>query len=214
MVKYLSLFVVLVVLGSFSMPQKKILIIGDSISIGYTPFVKEALQDKAIVKHNAGNAQHTGTGLLKLDEWIGDEEWDIIQFNWGLWDLCYRHDDSKVQGKRDKTNGKQTFSIEEYEKNISELVLRLKQTNAKLIFVTTSYVPEGEAGRFAGDDFKFNRVAKKVMKENNVLVNDINKDSKKIHKKYKKADGDVHYTKEGYKLLSAKIIETLEKQLN
>lgn len=214
MIKYISLFILLLVLGSFSVPQKKILIIGDSISIGYTPFVKEALKDKAIVKHNPGNAQHSGTGLLKLDEWIGDEDWDIIQFNWGLWDLCYRHADSKVQGKRDKTNGKQTFSIEEYEKNLSELVLRLKQTKAKLIFVTTSYVPNGEAGRFTGDDLNFNKVAKEVMKENNVLMNDINKASKKIHKKHKKAEGDVHYTKEGYKLLSAKIIETLEKQLN
>lgn len=214
MIKYVSLFILLLVLGSFSSPQKKILIIGDSISIGYTPFVKEALKDQAIVKHNAGNAQHTGTGLLKLDKWIGDENWDIIQFNWGLWDLCYRHANSKVQGNRDKINGKQTFSVEEYEKNLRELVLRLKKTNAKLIFVTTTYVPDGEAGRVTGDDLKFNKVAKKVMKENYVLVNDINKSSKKIHKKHKKADGDVHYTKEGYKLLSETILETLEKQLN
>ena len=49
-----------------------VLIIGDSISIGYTPFVKEALEGKANVVHNEGNAQHTGTGLIKLEEWLGD----------------------------------------------------------------------------------------------------------------------------------------------
>lgn len=214
MIKYLSLLILILVLGSFSSPQKKILIIGDSISLGYTPFVKEALKGKAIVKHNPGNAQHSGTGLLKLDEWIGDEDWDIIQFNWGLWDLCYRHPDAKIYGNRDKINGTVTFSPEEYAANLNKLVLQLKKTDAKLIFITTSYVPEGEAGRIKGDEKSYNKVALKVMKENGILVNDIYKTSKQIHKKYKSADGDVHYTEEGYKLLSEKIVETLETQLN
>ena len=214
MIKYLSLFILALVLVSFSTPQKKILIIGDSISIGYTPFVKEALIEKAVVKHNPGNAQHSGTGLLKLEEWIGDEDWDIIQFNWGLWDLCYRHPDAKVYGNRDKVNGAVTFSPEEYTENLNKLVKQLKQTKAKLIFVTTSYVPEGEAGRIKGNEKNYNKAARRVMKENGIIVNDIHKTSKKIHRKYKWADGDVHYTKEGYKLLSAKIIETLENQLN
>lgn len=214
MIKYLSLSILLLVLGSFSSPPKKILIIGDSISIGYTPFVKEALKEKAVVKHNPGNAQHSGTGLLKLEEWIGDEDWDIIQFNWGLWDLCYRHPDAKVYGNRDKVNGTVTFSLEEYAENLNKLVLQLKKTNANLIFVTTTYVPEGEAGRIKGDEINYNKVALSVMRENGILVNDIHKTSKRIHRKHKSAGGDVHYTKEGYKLLSNKIIETLENQLN
>ena len=41
----------------------KVLIIGDSISIGYTPYVKELLAGKAIVKHNPGNAEDTVKGL-------------------------------------------------------------------------------------------------------------------------------------------------------
>ena len=83
----------------------KVLIIGDSISGGYTPRVVNLLKDKALVKHNPGNAQHTGTGIEKLDAWIGETDWDVIHFNWGLWDLCYRHPESKVQGRRDKVQG-------------------------------------------------------------------------------------------------------------
>ncbi|MDX1759889.1 MAG: SGNH/GDSL hydrolase family protein, partial [Arenibacter algicola] len=90
----------------------KILIIGDSISIGYFSKVKEALATKAIVMHNPGNAQHTGTGLEKIKDWIGKEDWDIIQFNWGLWDLCYRHPDSKVYGNRDKIKGTITYDLQ------------------------------------------------------------------------------------------------------
>ena len=213
MKKYIILLFVSLIAVSFSTKKTKILIIGDSISIGYTPFVKEALKDKAFVQHNLGNAQHTGTGLLKLEEWIGDEDWDIIQFNWGLWDLCYRHPDAKVYGNRDKINGTVTFSLAEYETNIKKLVAKLKQTNATLIFVATSYVPVGEAGRIKGDEKKYNKVALKVMKENGILVTDIWKDSKKIHKKYEKADDDVHYTKEGYKLLADKILKTIEKEI-
>ncbi|MCK4830540.1 hypothetical protein KA005_83250 [bacterium] len=43
----------------------RVLIIGDSISWGYFPYVKEALKEQAIIIHNEGNAQHTGTGLKK-----------------------------------------------------------------------------------------------------------------------------------------------------
>ncbi len=110
-------FTMLVLCGST--PQKcRILIIGDSISIGYTPFVQKALKHKAIVAHNPGNGQFTANGISKLADWIGSEKWDIIQFNWGLWDLCYRNSSSNEQGNRDKINGKLTTSPTDYGKNL------------------------------------------------------------------------------------------------
>ena len=68
MYKYLIIPLLIIGFTGFQPKMKKILIIGDSISIGYTPFVKKALAGKAVVVHNPGNAQHTGTGLEKLDE--------------------------------------------------------------------------------------------------------------------------------------------------
>ena len=213
MYKYLMILLLMIGLSGFQQKMKKILIIGDSISIGYTPFVKESLAGEATVTHNPGNAQHTGTGMKKLDDWLGDEKWDIIQFNWGLWDLCYRSSASKVQGKRDKINGTITFSIDEYQQNLRQLVNELKDTGAKLIFVTTTYVPENEAGRFAGDDLRYNKAAVEVMKENKIPVNDIWRASKKIHSKYGQAPDNVHYTEEGYKLLADKIVDFLQKEI-
>ena len=104
----------------------RILLIGDSISIGYTPFVSEIYEGRAEVARNKGNAQHTGTGLEKLDEWLGDGNWDLIHFNWGLHDLCYRHPDSPNQGRRDKERGFLTTTLEQYETNLDSLVRRLK----------------------------------------------------------------------------------------
>ena len=64
-----------------------VLIIGDSISLGYTGVVSAKLAGKANVIHNPGNAQGTKLGVEKLQEWLGDTKWDVIHFNWGLHDL-------------------------------------------------------------------------------------------------------------------------------
>ncbi|MBB6324907.1 hypothetical protein FHS59_000522 [Algoriphagus iocasae] len=199
---------------SFNQDKLKILIIGDSISIGYTPFVQEYFSDQAIIYHNPGNAEHTGTGIQKIEEWIGEEDWDIIQFNWGLWDLAYRHPDSKEYGNRDKVNGKITSSLEEYEQNLDSLVTFIqKKTDAKLIFATTTYVPKKEAGRFAKDAQRYNKVAKSIMKKHGVLINDLYPPSKKIHSKLGLGETDVHYTPEGYKELGKIVYEFLKDEL-
>ena len=211
----ISIILALSVLTACNESPPRILIIGDSISLGYTPFVKAHFSGNAEIFHNPGNAQHTGTGLDKVADWLGEADWDIVQINWGLWDLCYRHPDSEVQGNRDKVNGDITFSLEDYEANLDSIMSILKsKTKAKLIFVTTSYVPENEAGRFMEDAQKYNEAAKSVMEKYSVIVNDIYEQSAKIHKEYGLGSDDVHYTKEGYKQLSEHIIDFLEVELN
>jgi hypothetical protein len=84
-----------------------VLIVGDSISIGYTKPVAELLKDVANVQRPNANCGDTTSGLNSLTRWLGETKWDVIHFNWGLWDLCYRHPESKVQGHRDKVKGTQ-----------------------------------------------------------------------------------------------------------
>jgi len=70
-----------------------LLILGDSISIGYTPFVKEALQGQVNVYRSVKadgspeNSGDSGVGLTKLDRWLGETQWDVIHFNFGLHDF-------------------------------------------------------------------------------------------------------------------------------
>jgi hypothetical protein len=91
----------------------KILLIGDSISGGYEKAVKSALAGKAVVTKNEGNAQWTETGLEKIDSYLGDTKWDIIHFNWGLWDIYgWRYYD-------------QDRSPEAYAKRLDTLVTRI-----------------------------------------------------------------------------------------
>ena len=191
----------------------KALLIGDSISIGYTPHVVAALKGKVEVKHHRGNAQHTGTGLKMLDRWVGETEWDVIHFNWGLWDLCYRHFQSNVQGRRDKERGTRTTPLEQYEKNLDQLASRLKKTNARLIWAHTTSVPEGEAGRKVGDDTRYNDAATRVMKKYGIAINDLNTLTDSFPAELFTAPGNVHFKTEGSRKLgqavAGKILEAL-----
>ena len=192
----------------------KVLIIGDSISIGYTPFVKKILSGKGEVFHNKGNAQATSNGLEKLDSWLNGNNWDVIHFNWGLWDLCYRHPDSEVYGNRDKEKGTLTTSLEQYKINMEKLVIRLKETGAKLIFATTTPVPEGEAGRFPQDPLRYNAIALAVMREHGVAINDLFSYAEDHMSKYQIKEGDVHFTKEGYQFLAKKVAQSIINKIS
>jgi hypothetical protein len=132
-----------------------VLIIGDSISIGYTPPVIEMLKGVANVQRVKANCGDTKSGLENLKKrWLDVTKWDVIHFNWGLHDLCFRNPESKEQGHRDKVKGTLSVPLDEYEKNLETLVQQLEATGARLIWASTTVVPENEAGRFVGDDVK------------------------------------------------------------
>lgn len=210
---FLVIGIILISLKSDNKPN--ILIIGDSISIGYFPFIEKAFEGKAAVVHNPGNAQHTGVGLEKIHEWLGNTKWDIIQFNWGLWDLCYRNPESDNYGHLDKVNGQMTTNLEQYKEQLNAIVKILKtSTNARLIYVTTTYVPENEPGRHKEDAINYNSAAMEVMRGNGIMINDIYSKSISIHQKYCVKNNNVHYTNEGYVEISKLILPILVEEID
>jgi len=86
-------------------------------------------------------------------------------------------------------------------------------TDAKLIFVTTTYVPGNEPGRFAEDPIIYNKAANEVMNKHSVLINDIYKKSKSIHKAYGIGNDDVHFSDKGNEQLGELIVSFLEKEI-
>ena len=190
-----------------------VLILGDSISIGYTPVVRDALKGKANVIRPSANCGETRMGLAGIDDWLGDGKWDVIHFNWGLWDLCYRNPESKTQGHRDKVNGKQAIPLAEYEANLERLVERLKQTGAVLVWASTTVVPEGEAGRVVGDELKYNAAAERVMKKHGVRIDDLHSLTKTFEPELFTKPGDVHYTAGGYGKIGAQAAAAIEAAL-
>lgn len=197
-----------------------VLILGDSISIGYTRPVSSMMKGKANVfrpMNPAGkkpaNCGDTPMGIAGLDEWLGSTHWDVIHFNWGLWDLCYRNPKVRTQGNRDKKNGVLSVPPEQYEKNLEAIVTRLKATGAKLIWASTTVVPEGESGRIAGDDGKYNAIAARVMQRHGVRTNDLHELTKSFAGKFSTKPNDVHFTSEGYQRIGEQVAETIATEL-
>ena len=181
----------------------RVLIIGDSISIGYTTPVRTLLAGKANVHRIPVNGSSTGYGLENLKKWLGSEKWDVIHFNFGLHDAKQlpegiRHADPDV-----------------YEKNLREIVKQLRATGAKLIWATTTPVPDGgilSPTRRFDDIATYNAIAKKVMEENGVAIDDLNAAILPKVKSYQ-IPHDVHYTKEGSQLLGERVAASIEAQL-
>lgn len=197
-----------------------VLLIGDSISIGYTLPARKLLEGKANVYRamKAGgkrvdNCGDTRIGLKNIDTWLGDTRWDVIHFNWGLWDLCYRHPESKSQGNRDKVNGKLSVPPDGYERNLEQLVTRLKATGARLIWASTTLVPPGEDGRFEGDEVKYNAIAARVMQRHGIPTDDLYTLTKTFGGKFSVAPGDVHFTAEGSRKLAGQVAEKISAAL-
>lgn len=191
-----------------------ILLIGDSISIGYTIDVRKLLKGKADVFRIPTNGKFAAHGAQNLDKWLGDRKWDIIHFNWGLWDICYRNPKAKTQGHRDKVNGKLTATPDAYKNSMEQIVTRLKKTNAKLIWCATTPVPEFEIGRKMGDEIKYNAIAQKIMHENGISINDLHAHALLELAKIQKKKGDVHFTPEGSLYLAEKVAHEILQALD
>ena len=190
----------------------RVLLLGDSISLGYHAFVRTSLAGIANVYRPAENCSSSAYGLGRLDAWLSGAHWDVIHFNFGLHDLKYL-DEKGNYVPPDK--GKQVAPPELYRKQLTEFARRLKATGAKLIFATTTPVPEGSGGRVFGAEKIYNAVARESMVEQGVSLDDL---CALVVEKQKTNPGiqlphNVHFTKEGSELLSKAVVESIKKQL-
>jgi lysophospholipase L1-like esterase len=188
----------------------RVLIIGDSISMGYTIPVRQLLAGKANVHRPPANCGDTARGLKNLDKWLGDGKWDVIHFNFGLHDLKYLDANGKYV---DPSRGKQVALPDQYEKNLRELVRRLRKTGAKLIWASTTPVPAGTVGRVQGDEVVYNQVAAKVMTDEGIPIDDLCAVVMADQGDYQRAK-NVHMTPTGYEKLAEAVVGSVEMVLN
>ncbi len=148
----------------------RVLLIGDSISIGYTLPVRARLAGKANVHRPRMNSGPTTRGLEHLESWLGAGKWDVIHFNFGLHDLKYMDDKGTLV---EVEKGRQQVPVDQYAANLDKIAARLKQTGAKVIFATTTPVPDGAKGRIPADVVKYNEAALAVMKRHDIAIDDL-----------------------------------------
>lgn len=186
----------------------RVLLIGDSISIGYTLPVRELLKGEANLHRIPTNGGPTSNGIRNIEAWLGDGKWDVIHFNWGLHDLKL-------------IDGKQQVSPTDYEANLRKLVARMKTvagTNgqpATLIWATTTPVPEGELNppRKFHDVIDYNKLAAKVMADEKILTNDLYEFAKPQLAEIQNRN-DVHFSTVGSRKLGEKVAKEIQSALS
>lgn len=192
-----------------------VLIIGDSISLGYTPPLKELLKGKANVLHSPGNSAGTTHGLANIDKWLepaGGRPWALIHFNFGLHDFKRVKTAGTTENSNDPNDPRQA-DLANYEANLKKLVEKLKETKAKLIFATTTPFPAGvKPHRDPEDAVRYNEVATKIMAENGITIDDLYAVALPQLDKLQQPV-NVHFTAQGSKALAEKVAESISQQL-
>lgn len=181
----------------------RVLLIGDSISIGYTLPVRELLRGKANVHRIPNNGASTTYGLQRLESWLGPGKWDVIHFNFGL-------HDAKLPPEGVRHTPRET-----YEENLRSIVARLKQTGARLIWAATTPVPNGgvlSPTRRFDDIAERNRIAARVMNAGGVPVNDLHAVILPRLAELQRAN-DVHFSAGGSALLAETVARSISAQL-
>lgn len=174
----------------------RVLLIGDSVSRGYTQAVRTSLAGKANVHRAPANCGPTASGIKNLDAWLasapGDAKWDVIHFNFGIHDR--------------KT------PAADYEQRLETLIARMKQTGAKLIFATTTPVPADtkDGPEIVTQIAEKNEIATRVMQKHGVLINDLHAFLAP------KLEGianpkDVHFNAKGYELMGQQVAKVIEE---
>jgi lysophospholipase L1-like esterase len=186
----------------------KVVLVGDSIRMGYAPLVAKALDGKAIVVSPAPNGEDSGNVLRNLDEWVIQEKPDVVHINAGLHDLKLKDKSYQVP-------------LAEYEKNLETILERIrKETKATVIFATTTPIvdelhAQRKAGfdRFEADVQKYNIVAASIMKQAGVPINDLHRLVESGGKARLLGGDGTHYTPEGYERLAAAVTQSVLRSL-
>jgi lysophospholipase L1-like esterase len=171
----------------------RVLLIGDSVSRGYTLSARKALAGKANVHRAPANCGPTSLGLKKLDVWLGNAKWDVIHFNFGI------HD--------------RNTPVAEYSQRLEQLVERMKKTGAKLVWASTTPIPDDPAKKqTAASIIERNKAAAVVMAKHGVVTDDL---FNAITPSLKEMQNprDVHFNAAGYEFLGQRVAEAIVEVL-
>jgi hypothetical protein len=167
----------------------RVLLIGDSVSRGYTQVVRSALAGRANVHRAPANCGPTASGVKNIEAWLGDGRWDVIHFNFGI------HD--------------RNTPVADYSARLEKLVERLQATGATLVWASTTPIPDKpEAGQTAVSIVAKNAAAAAVMQKQGIAIDDLFSFIMP-HLDDVQPPGDVHFTAAGYDLLGGQVAESI-----
>lgn len=186
--------------------MKKILLIGDSIRMGYDKYVKHALKDSCEVYYPNDNCRFAQYVLRHLHDWKNqlnlDNDVDVVHWNVGAWDTLQLYGDGCLTPP------------EFYAYFIEKICKRIKVLfpKAKVIFATSAPIVESRFGKDAyrlnSDVRKYNEIAVEICKKHGFSINDLYKVLDGVPEDYY-IDCAHPYTKEGTSLTTNAVIKAI-----
>lgn len=213
--------------------MKSLLLLGDSIRMGYDSFVQEKLAGRMNVYFDDDNARFVQYTLRALSIWKGKNSWpddiDVVHWNNGLWDILHLNANSTGRDGEDigetmvheKVSADIRFDKDPltppdiYRYMLGRVLTRIHQLfpKAEVIFATTTPVIEEwitTAYRSNAEVELYNQIAREVLIPKGVRINELGDFSKKycseLHRDW------VHYNDEGSDKLASEIVDFLEEE--
>ena len=190
--------------------MKRVLLLGDSIRMGYCGMVRQLLADQAEVVFPEENGRCTQYTLLQLGTWaaqIGNpEEIDVIHWNNGHWDAAHWGGDAEPIN-----------TPEIYARMLNILLRNLRRIfpKAQILFATTTPMnPDGSNSvnsRTTEQIMQYNEKAKAVMNAAGIPINDLFALAKDFPSSWYR--DYCHYTVEGFQKLAEQVAETIQRYL-
>jgi hypothetical protein len=168
------------------------LIIGDSISRGYTLAVRHALAGKVNVHRAPENCGKSENALERLTIWLGDGHWHLVTFNFGIHD---RETPDAV-----------------YREHLQWIVDRLRPAAEHTLWVTSTPVPGTAPEHRPGSVERLNRIAAALMDAHGIPVLDLYSHVWPHLERYQLPD-NCHFKEEGYGYLGRIVADRIQAEL-
>ena len=189
--------------------RPRLLLLGDSISIGYTLPLRRELKGIANIHRPAANCTHTRNGVRNLVKWLGTGKWDVIHCNFGLHD-CVRDGE------------KQAVPLAEYQSNLESIFHRLRATEARIAWASTTSVHHDLRCRDTAtghwleyrdvDVQEYNDAAAVIAHRHGAAIDALG-ESVRTRLASLQIPGDIHFTKAGYQALGQQAANVLRGML-
>lgn len=180
--------------------MKQVLLLGDSLRMGYEPIVRRLLEGKAEVSGPEENGRWAGYTLNSFRFWIPNlPKPDIIHWNNGLWDLG----DDYHLGR--------PFSLpEEYESALERMITVIGKLfpEAQIIMATTMPTANPDTSGIE----EYNEILKKVAARHQIPVNDLFP-VLQPHVAEWVGEDSIHLTPEGFEAVAKYVAEKIEAYL-
>jgi lysophospholipase L1-like esterase len=177
-----------------------LILIGDSIRMGYQATVREQLADADIWSPEA-NGGDSANVLTHLDEWVLSRPTKVVHLNCGLHDI-----------KKPFDTGQAQVSLDDYGANLTQIFDRIRETGATLVWATTTPVDQAlhhrnkGFDRFAADVDAYNGVAADLATARGMAINDLHAVIEHAGPGDLLTDDGVHFTEEGSRLLGEAVV--------